>query len=101
MLCGAAEFDAAPVETVGVGQAETAAAEMVDIFVLVLPPAAGGELQRIKHGVVELADLALVNKADGELASARRSVADYASALRLNRPPLPEWQIPVPRDRGA
>jgi LAO/AO transport system kinase len=98
LLCEAAEFDAMLVETAGVGRAEAAVVEMVDMFVLVLPPAAGGELQRIKHGVVVgLADLALVNKADDELAAAaRRSVADYGSALRLIRPPLPEWQIPVP-----
>ena len=63
---------------------------------LILPPAAGDELQGIKRGVVELADLVLVNKADGELAAAaHRSAADYASALGLIRPPLPEWQVPV------
>ena len=84
------------VETVGVGQAETAVAEIVDMFVLILPPAAGDELQGIKRGVVELADMVLVNKADGELAgAAHRSAADYANALRLLRPPLPEWQVPV------
>ena len=84
------------VETVGVGQAETAVAEIVDMFVLILPPAAGDELQGIKRGVVELADLVLVNKTDGELAAAaRRSAADYANALRLLRPPLPEWQVVV------
>ena len=61
-----------------------------------VPPAAGDELQGIKRGVVELADLVLVNKADGELAAAaRRSAADYASAMRLLRAPLPEWQVPV------
>ena len=96
LLCEAAGFDAVLVETVGVGQAETAVAEMVDIFVLILPPAGGDELQGIKRGVIELADLVLVNKTDGELASAaHRSVADYASALGLIRPPLPEWQVPV------
>jgi LAO/AO transport system kinase len=96
LLCEAAGFDAVLVETVGVGQAETAVAEMVDMFVLILPPAGGDELQGIKRGVIELADLVLVNKADGELASAaHRSVADYASALGLIRPPLPEWQVPV------
>jgi len=84
------------VETVGVGQAETAVAEIVDMFVLILPPAGGDELQGIKRGIFELADLVLVNKADGEFAAAaRRSVADYASALRLIRPPLPEWEVPV------
>jgi LAO/AO transport system kinase len=96
LLCEAAGFDTVLVETVGVGQAETAVAEIVDFFVLILPPAAGDELQGIKRGVVELADLVLINKADGELvAAARRSVADYASALRLIRPPLPEWHVPV------
>src|ERR1700747_1851595 len=96
LLCEAAGFDAVMVETIGVGQAETAVAEIVDMFVLMLPPAAGDELQGIKRGIVELADLVLVNKADGELAaSAHRSAADYASALRLIRPPLPEWQVPV------
>ena len=96
LLCEAAGFDAVLVETVGVGQAETAVAEIVDMFVLILPPAGGDELQGIKRGIFELADLVLVNKADGELTTAaRRSVADYASALRLIRPPLPEWQVPV------
>ena len=96
LLCEAAGFDAVLVETVGVGQAETAVAELVDIFVLILPPAAGDELQGIKRGVVELADLVHVNKADGELAAAaHRSAADYASAMRLLRPPLTEWQVPV------
>jgi LAO/AO transport system kinase len=95
-LCEAAGFDAVIVETVGVGQAETAVAEIVDMFVLILPPAAGDELQGIKRGVVELADLVLVNKADGEWAeAAQRTAADYASALRLIRPRLPEWQVPV------
>src|SRR6516165_7758368 len=96
LLCEAAGFEAVLVETVGVGQAETAVADMVDMFILILPPTAGDELQGIKRGVVELADLVLVNKADGELAAAaRRSVADYASALRMLRPPLAEWQVPV------
>jgi LAO/AO transport system kinase len=96
LLCDAAGFDTVLVETVGVGQAETAVAEIVDMFVLILPPAAGDELQGIKRGVLELADLVLVNKADGELAAAaQRSSADYASAVGLLRPPLPEWQVPV------
>ena len=96
LLCEAAGFDTVLVETVGVGQAETAVAEIVDMFVLIVPPAAGDELQGIKRGVIELADLVLVNKADGELAAAaRRSSADYASALRMLRPPRAEWQVPV------
>ncbi len=96
LLCEAAGFDAVIVETVGVGQSETAVAEMVDVFVLLLPPAAGDELQGLKRGVVELADLVLVNKADGALAAAaQQAVADYANALRLIRPPTPDWQVPV------
>jgi LAO/AO transport system kinase len=96
LLCEAAGFDAVIVETVGVGQAETAVAEIVDMFVLILAPAGGDELQGIKRGVVELADLVLINKADGEFAAAaQRSAADYANALRLIRAPLPEWQVRV------
>ena len=96
LLSEAAGFDTVLIETVGVGQAETAVAEIVDMFVLILPPAAGDELQGIKRGVVELADLVLVNKADGELAAAaQRSTADYGSAVRLLRPLLPEWEVPV------
>ena len=96
LLCEAAGFDTVLAETVGVGQAETAVAEIVDMFVLILPPAAGDELQGIKRGVVELADLILVNKTDGEFAAAaQRTAADYASAVGLLRPPLPEWQVPV------
>jgi len=96
LLCEAAGFEAVLVETVGVGQAETAVAEIVDMFVLILPPAGGDELQGIKRGVIELADLVLINKCDGELAAAARcSVADYTSALGLIRPPFAEWQVPV------
>jgi len=96
LLCEAAGFDTVLAETVGVGQAETAVAEIVDMFVLILPPAAGDELQGIKRGVIELADLVLVNKADGELAAvAQRTAADYASAVGLLRPRLPEWHVPV------
>jgi len=96
LLCEAAGFDAILVETVGIGQAETAVAEIVDMFALILPPAGGDELQGIKRGIVELADLVLVNKADGELAAAaHRTAADYASAMGLIRPPYPEWRVPV------
>jgi LAO/AO transport system kinase len=96
LLCEAAGFDTILVETIGVGQAETAVAEIVDMFVLILPPAGGDELQGIKRGIIELADLVLVNKTDGELAAAaRRTAADYASAIGLIRPPYPEWQVPV------
>ena len=96
LLCEAAGFDTVIVETVGAGQSETAVADMTDMFVLILPPAAGDELQGIKRGIVELADLVLVNKADGDLAeAAQRTAADYASAMRLVRPPHPDWTAPV------
>ncbi|MDO5611651.1 MAG: methylmalonyl Co-A mutase-associated GTPase MeaB [Paracoccus sp. (in: a-proteobacteria)] len=85
-LCEAAGFDAVLVETVGVGQSETLVAEMTDLFVLLLAPAGGDELQGVKRGIMEIADLILVNKADGDLlATARRTVADYTGALRLMR----------------
>ena len=96
LVCEAAGFDTVLVETVGAGQAETTVAEMVDMFLLVLPPAAGDELQGIKRGIIELADLILVNKADGELRDhAQRSAAEYANAMRLIRPAHAEWQVAV------
>src|SRR5207247_738308 len=67
LVCEAAGFDTVIVETVGAGQSETAVAEMTDMFLLVLPPAAGDELQGLKRGIIELADLILINKADGDL----------------------------------
>ncbi|PRY93719.1 LAO/AO transport system kinase [Hasllibacter halocynthiae] len=85
-LCEAAGFDVAIVETVGVGQSETAVAGLTDVFALLLAPAGGDELQGVKRGIMEAADLVLVNKADGDLAAqARRTAADYAGALRLLR----------------
>lgn len=85
-LAEAAGFDVVLIETVGVGQSETLVAEMSDLFVLLLAPAGGDELQGVKRGIMEIADLILVNKADGELKStANRTVADYAGALRLLR----------------
>lgn len=86
LLCEAAGFDVIIVETVGVGQSETMVADMTDLFVLLLAPAGGDELQGVKRGIMEIADLILVNKADGELrATATRTCADYAGALRLMR----------------
>ena len=85
-LCEAAGFDVVLIETVGVGQSETVVAELSDLFVLLLAPAGGDELQGVKRGIMEMADLILVNKADGELkAAARRTVADYSGALQLLR----------------
>jgi LAO/AO transport system kinase len=88
----AAGFDVVIVETVGVGQSETAVADMVDMFLLLLPPAGGDELQGVKRGIVELADLILVNKADGDLLpAAGRTASDYAHAIRLLRAATPGW----------
>lgn len=96
LVCEAARYDVIIVETVGVGQSETSVAEMTDIFVLLLAPGGGDELQGMKKGIVELADLILVNKADGELIqAANHAAADYRSAVRMIRPTSPHWQVPV------
>lgn len=85
-LCEAAGFDVVLIETVGVGQSETVVAELSDLFLLLLAPAGGDELQGVKRGIMEMADLILVNKADGDLKpAAMRTVADYAGALHLLR----------------
>jgi LAO/AO transport system kinase len=90
LMVEAAGFGLVLVETVGVGQSETAVSEMVDLFVLLVSPGGGDELQGIKRGVMELADLVLVTKADGELTSAAaRAASDYAHALHLMRPKYP------------
>lgn len=86
VLCEAAGYDVVLIETVGVGQSETMVAEMSDLFVLLMGPGGGDELQGVKRGIMEIADLVLVNKADGDLATAAtRTCADYAGALRLLR----------------
>jgi LAO/AO transport system kinase len=92
----AAGFDVVLVETVGVGQSETAVADMVDFFLVMMLPGAGDELQGIKKGVLELADALVVNKADGgnEIA-AQRAVRDYRAALALTAPANPDWVPPV------
>ncbi len=92
----AAGFDVVLVETVGVGQSETAVADMVDFFLVLLLPGAGDELQGIKKGVLELADALVVNKADGgnEIA-AQRAVRDYRAALAMTAPANPNWVSPV------
>jgi LAO/AO transport system kinase len=85
-LVEAAGFDVVLVETVGVGQSEVMVADMTDVFALLLAPGGGDELQGVKRGIMEIADLVIVNKADGDLEpAARRTVADYAGALRLLR----------------
>lgn len=96
LVCEAAGFDVILVETVGVGQSETAVAEMTDMFLLLLLPGGGDELQGIKRGIMERADLILVNKCDGDLqAAAARSASDYRHALRLLQPRSAHWQVPV------
>jgi LAO/AO transport system kinase len=87
LLCEAAGYDVVIVETVGVGQSEIEVADMVDMFMLLLLPGSGDELQGIKKGIVELADLVIVNKADGDLiAQAKRVRSDYSAALRMLHP---------------
>ena len=96
LVCEAAGFDVVIVETVGVGQSETAVAEMVDIFVLLLQPGGGDELQGFKRGIMELADLFVITKADGELeAAAARAAAEYQGALGLLRPASQDRRPPV------
>jgi LAO/AO transport system kinase len=85
-LCEAAGFDVVLIETVGVGQSETMVGEMSDIFLLLMAPGGGDELQGVKRGIMEIADMIVVNKADGALRdTATRTCADYAGALRLLR----------------
>lgn len=96
LVVEAAGFDVVLVETVGVGQSETAVADMVDMFALILAPGAGDELQGIKRGIMELADIVIVNKADGEWAdAAQRAAADYSGALQLLRPKYNNWTAQV------
>jgi len=92
LLCEAAGFDVVLVETVGVGQSEVKVAAMVDLFLVLVAPGGGDELQGLKRGIMELADLVVVNKADGALAeTAAHTAADYSAALHLVRPRLAGW----------
>ena len=89
LACEAAGFDVVVIETVGVGQSETAVADMVDCFLLLLAPGGGDELQGIKRGIVELADLVVINKADGELLprpGGRRPTTGRRSTCCARRP---------------
>ncbi len=95
-LCEAAGFDTVMVETVGVGQSETEVANMTDCYLLLLQPASGDTLQGIKRGIMELADIVVVNKADGALLpSARESAGHYMRALSLMPRKMPDWDCPV------
>jgi LAO/AO transport system kinase len=96
LLCEAAGFDVVLVESVGVGQSEAELAELVDCLCLLLVPGAGDELQGIKRGIVERADLVVVNKADGDrIPLAKRARGDYRQALRMLPPSTPGWETPV------
>ncbi|WP_138379158.1 methylmalonyl Co-A mutase-associated GTPase MeaB [Luteithermobacter gelatinilyticus] len=96
LMVEAAGYDVVLIETVGVGQSEVAVADMVDMFLLLLSPGGGDELQGIKRGIMELADLVIVNKADGDLeAAAKRAAADYRAALHLMRPKSANWTARV------
>ncbi len=96
LACEAAGFDAILVETVGIGQSETAVADMTDFFLALMLPGAGDELQGLKKGLVELADMIAVNKADGDnVARAKGAAAEYRAALHILTPRSPNWTPPV------
>jgi LAO/AO transport system kinase len=100
-LCEAAGYDCVIVETVGLGQSETAIADQVDLVLLLVPPGGGDELQGIKRGIMETADIIAVTKADGAMAvEAGRTAADYQHALRLMRPASGSW-VPLARTCSA
>jgi len=96
LLCEAAGFDVVLVETVGVGQSETAVCDMTDIFLALMLPGGGDELQGIKKGLIELADMIAINKADGDnVKRANRTAADYRGALKILTPRSLHWHPPV------
>lgn len=96
LLCEAAGFDIIIVETVGIGQSETAVADMVDFFLVLMLPGAGDELQGIKKGVLEIADMIAVNKADGDnQARANAAASEYRAAFNILTPQSPNWAPPV------
>ncbi|WP_289078791.1 methylmalonyl Co-A mutase-associated GTPase MeaB [uncultured Thalassospira sp.] len=92
LLCEAAGFDVVLVETVGAGQSETMVAQMTDFFLVLMLPGAGDELQGIKKGVLEIADLIAVNKSDADPAKAREAKREYSSALRILQPTSKHWR---------
>jgi LAO/AO transport system kinase len=96
LICEAAGYDVILVETVGIGQSETAVADMSDFFLALMLPGAGDELQGLKKGLVELADMIAVNKADGDnIPRARTAAAEYRAALHILTPRSPNWIPPV------
>lgn len=98
LLCESAGYNIVLVETIGVGQSEFMVSDMVDMFCLILPPAGGDELQGIKKGIVEVADIVIINKSDGDLApAARRIQGEYLSALKYMRKRSQAWAPTVVR----
>src|SRR5580700_8734552 len=96
LLCEASGFDVVLVETVGIGQSETAVSDMTDFFLALMLPGAGDELQGLKKGLVELADMIAINKADGDnRARANAAAAEYRAALHILTPRSPNWVPPV------
>ena len=95
LVCEAAGFDVIIIETVGVGQSETAVAGMTDIFCLLQLPNAGDDLQAIKKGIMEIADLIVINKADIDPVAAMRAKSQIKTALHMLRPASPNWTVPV------
>ena len=96
LLCEAAGFDIVLVETVGIGQSETAVADMTDFFLVLIQPGAGDELQGLKKGIVELADMIAITKADGDnRAGATLTAAEYRAALHILTPQSANWTPPV------
>jgi LAO/AO transport system kinase len=96
LLCEAAGYDVVVVETIGIGQSETAVADMTDFFLALMLPGAGDELQGLKKGLVELADMIAINKADGDnVERAKAAAAEYRAALHILTPRSPNWSPPV------
>ncbi len=96
LICEAAGFDVVLVETIGTGQSETMVADMTDFFLVLMLPGAGDELQGLKKGVVEIADMIAINKADGDnINRAKAAAAEYRAALQILSPRSPNWSTPV------
>jgi LAO/AO transport system kinase len=96
LICEAAGYDVVLVETIGTGQSETMVADMTDFFLVLMLPGAGDELQGLKKGVVEIADMIAINKADGDnVARAKAAAAEYRAALHILSPRSPSWSPPV------
>jgi LAO/AO transport system kinase len=96
LICEAAGYDVVLVETIGTGQSETMVADMTDFFLVLMLPGAGDELQGLKKGVIEIADMIAINKADGDnVRRAKAAAAEYRAALHILTPRSPNWSPPV------